>query len=101
MLLQANPGTASWRRLTICLAVMGLLLGVIPLHALHFSVTAHAVVSSGHQSAKRQSFDSDATYCVAPPRIFALEPAPAVAFRAMLVQDVFLPALPQGWYANR
>src|SRR5690348_17290221 len=67
-------GRASWRRLVICLAMLTLLLGGIRLHALHFTSGADTAISANHQSAKRQSFDSDARYCVAPPRIFAFEP---------------------------
>ncbi len=92
---------ASWRRLVICLAMMTLLLGGIRLHALHFSSVADTAIGSNHQSAKRQSFDSNATYCVAPPRIFAFEPVPAAFFRTVQAQDVFLPALPDGSYFNR
>ncbi|HKW25032.1 MAG TPA: hypothetical protein VJN48_04570 [Terriglobales bacterium] len=78
-----------------------LLLGGIRLHALHFTSVADVAISSNHQSAKRQSFDSDAWYCVAPPRIFAFEPVPAAFFRNVQAQDVFLPALPDGSYSNR
>jgi hypothetical protein len=78
-----------------------LLLGGIRVHALHLTSAADAAISSNHQSAKRQSFDSDARYCVAPPRVFAFEPSPAAFFRPAQVQDVFLPALPDGSYLNR
>ena len=79
-----------------------LLLGGIRLHALQFTATAHAAISSDHQShAKRQSFDTDASYCVPPPRIFAFELAPAVFSGVVAAQDVFLPAHPDGWYFNR
>jgi hypothetical protein len=80
--------------------MLALLLGGIRLHTLHVS-SANAVVTSDHQSAKRQSLDSDAPYCIAPPRVFAFEPAPASVFRAVQVQDVFHPALPEGSYPNR
>ena len=80
--------------------MLTLLLGGIRLHALHIA-SASAVVSSDHQSAQRQSFDSDAPYCVAPPRVFSFEPAPASVFRAVQAQDVFHPALPEGSYFNR
>ncbi|HKT68871.1 MAG TPA: hypothetical protein VJP83_05505 [Terriglobales bacterium] len=81
--------------------MLTLLLGGIRLHALHFTSGADTAISANHQSAKRQSFDSDARYCVAPPRIFAFEPVPAAIFRAVQVHDVFLPALPDGSYFNR
>ena len=102
MPVQSNQAdTALWRRLVVCLAMATLLLGGIRLHALHFTSAADAAISSDHQSAKRQSFDSNAPYCVAPPRIFAFEPVPAAFFRAVQAQDVFLPALPDGSYFNR
>jgi hypothetical protein len=101
MPVQNNHAGPTWRRVIICLAMMALLLAGIHLHALQFGSTTTAV-SSDHQSrTKRQSFDTDATYCVAPPRIFAFEPAPAVFFRVVQGQDVFLPAHPDGWYCNR
>src|ERR1051326_3222118 len=87
-----NPSL--WRRLVICLAMATLLLGGVRLHALHFTSAADAAISSNHQSGKQQSFDSDASYCVAPPRIFAFEPAPPAFFCTVQSQDVFLPALP-------
>ncbi|HLK34305.1 MAG TPA: hypothetical protein VKT29_14520 [Terriglobales bacterium] len=96
--LSVNP----CRRYLICLAVLALLLGGIRLHALQFSAATTSAVSADHDPhTKRQSFDSDASYCVAPPRIFAFEPAPAVFSRVVLVHDVFLPAHPDGWYFNR
>lgn len=99
--LDSLNSASPWRRLVVCLAMLALLLGGIRLHAPHFTSVADAAVSSNHQSAKRQSFDSDARYCVAPPRIFAFEPVPAAFFRTVQVQDVFLPALPDGSYFNR
>jgi hypothetical protein len=82
--------------------MMGLLLGGIRLHGLEFTGNPNAVVSSNHESrAQRQSFDSDSNYCVAPPQIFAFEPAPAVFSRVVAAQDVFLAAHPDGWHFNR
>ena len=98
--LDSLNSASPWRRLVVCLAMLALLLGGIRLHALHVTST-NVVVSSDHQSAKWQSFDSDASYCVAPPRIFAFEPAPAAFSRTVQAQDVFLPALPEGSYFSR
>lgn len=78
-----------------------LLLGGIRLHALQYSASPNAVVSSNSELQARQSFDSDTTYCVAPPRVFAFEPAAAVSVHVVQAQDVFLPAHPDGWYCNR
>lgn len=95
-------GIASWRGLIICLAMMALLLGGIRLHALQFSSISNTALSSDHQAhTNRQSFETDVSYCVAPPGIFAFEPAPAVCSRLVQAQDVFLPAHPDGWYCNR
>src|SRR5579884_2021243 len=95
-------GAASWRRPIVCLAMMALFLGGIRLHALRFTASADTAVTSNHQSqAKRQSLETDATYCVAPPRGFAFEPSPAVSFHPVQVQSVFVPAHPDGWYFNR
>lgn len=93
---------APWRRLVICLALVLLLLGGIRRHALQFAVTAGSAVSCNHLSSdQRQSFDSDAGYCIAPPRIFAFEPIPAVVSRVVSAQEVFLPSHPDGWHFNR
>lgn len=82
--------------------MMALLLGGIRLHALQFDSTTKAAVSCDHQAhTNRQSFDTDAAYWVAPPRVFAFEPAPAAFFRFVPAQDVFVPALPEGGYFNR
>jgi hypothetical protein len=103
MPLQSNQvGTASWRRFVICLALTALLLGGIRLHALEFTSAATPAVSSGDPSqTQRQSLDSDVSYCIAPPGIFAFEPAPAVCPSIVQAQDVFLPSHPDGWYCNR
>lgn len=81
--------------------MLALLLGGIRLHALQFATSPNLVISSNHESQARQSFDSDTSYCVAPPRIFAFEPAPAVFFRVIQTQSFFVPAHPDGWYCNR
>ncbi len=81
--------------------MLALLLGGIRLHALQLSTAASAAVSASQSQAKRQSFDTDASYCIAPPRIFAFEPAPAVFFRAVQAQSFSVPAHPDGWYFNR
>src|SRR5512146_3023921 len=92
-----HSGPVLWRRLIICLSMTALLLGGIRLHALQFTATAYAAVSSDHHSlVKRQSFDTDDSYCVPPPRIFAFEPASAVFSRVVAAHDVFLPAHPDG-----
>ena len=81
--------------------MLALTLGGIRVHAPHVTSAGDAAISSNHQTAKRQSFDSDATYYVAPPRIFAFIPAPAAFFLAVQAQNVFLPALPDGSHCNR
>ncbi|MGE5206908.1 MAG: hypothetical protein ACM3PW_14935 [Chlamydiota bacterium] len=93
---------AAWRRLLICLAMALLLLGGIRLHALQFTVAASSAVSTNHLPPnQRQSFDTDAGYCIAPPCVFLFEPAPAVVSQVAPAQDVFLPPHPDGWYCNR
>ena len=81
--------------------MLALLLGGIRLHALQLSTAANAAVSASQSQAKRQSFDTDASYCIAPPRIFAFEPAPAAFFCVVQGQSFFVPAHPDGWYFNR
>lgn len=91
-----------WRRFVICVAMLALLAGGIRLHGLQFTSSTSAAVSSNQESrSNRQTFDTDSAYCVTPPQIFAFEPTPAVFFRNVQAQDVFLPALPDGWYVNR
>ena len=91
-----------WRRSLICFAMVLLLLGGIRLHALQFTVAPGTAVSANHlASGQRQSFDTDAGYCITPPRVFAFEPVPAVFSRVVPAQDVFLPSHPEGWHFNR
>lgn len=101
MNLRDKGVAAHWRTWLIGLAMLLLLLGGIRRHALHFSVTAKAAVSSYHLSSQRQSFDTDTASCIAPPRTFAFEPLPTVFSRVVPAQQVFLPSHPDGWHFNR
>jgi hypothetical protein len=91
-----------WRKSLVCLAMLLLLLGGIRLHALQFTIAPGTSVSTNHQRpGQHPSFDSDGGYCIAPPRVFAFEPAPAVVSRVVASQVVFLPSHPDGWHFNR
>lgn len=103
-MIERDNGTAAapWRRGLICLAMALLLLGGIRLHALQFSVAPGTAVSANHQRpGQHPSFDNDGGVCIAPPCVFAFEPAPAVVSRVIAAQVVFLPSHPDGWHFNR